>query len=612
MLKKFFLEVKERKVIRWISIYFSFALTITGAENLFGSKYNFPDFIFDSMVVIIIAGIPSILIMAWFHGKEGPQKIKKKEIFLHAVVALIGILFLANILDFPNFNVKIIKDRSIAVLPFDNLSTLKEDEYFTEGVMEDILTQLAKINELRVISKTSVAKYRDSKKTIPEIAKELGVASILEGSVRRSGNRVRIVSQLIDTKADKNLWAETYDREIKDIFAIQSEVAIQIAQALKTRLTKDERDLIDKKSTENINAYTFYLKAREYYNLYTKESNEKAIELFNNAIELDHNYALAYAGIADAYAQRVQRFDYEENWLDSSIAMSRKALSIEPKLAEGYKSLGVVYALRGNFVEATEQYNKAVELNPNYAPALANLGSMYWWLGKYDKALYWMKKNISVNPLRPAGYKSIALVYLGLLDFEQAEKNFKSALELDPNFTETNADLTRMYITQGKYGKARQQIKNFLENYPDDNTTLTAAADIELFTGNLDKAKVYLDKIPPTAEYAYVLNKEGKKEESDQLFKEQLKSETDNIKNGSNEFTSYYNIARIYAVLGQQSEAIYWFKKAVQNGWCYYLWSVKDPLLENVSKTAEFKSVIEKLKSKINNYKQEIYKAESK
>lgn len=612
MLSRIIEQIKERKILRWLGIYSSLALTVTGAVNLFSIRYNFPPLIFDSLVILILSGFPSIIIMAWFHGKEGTQKIKRKEIILHSVIAAVAILFLANVLELPGFKNPSIKERSIAVLPFDNLSTLKEDEYFTEGVMEDILTQLAKINELTVISKTSVTKYRESNKTIPEIAKELGVSAVLEGSVRRSGNRVRIVSQLIDTKADKNLWAETYDRELKDIFAIQTEVATQIAEALKARLTSDEKELIEKKSTNSIDAYTYYLKAREYYNLYTNDNNEKAIDLFSKAIRIDPAYALAYAGVADAYAQRVQLFGYEEAWLDSSIKMSKKAIVLEPKLAEGYKALGVIYALRGNFSAAIQEYKKAVELNPNYAPALANLGSMYWWLGKFDQAHYWMKKNIATNPLRALGYRSIALVYTGLLDFYSAEKNFKIALELDPNLKNANADLIRTYIMQGKYNEARRQAKEFLAKFPEDNISSTVAGDIELFSDNLIKAELFYKKNKDDSpEYAYILYKRGLEAEAEGMLIELERSNKEAIESGTNEFSYYYDLARIYSIRGKTKEALFWLSKSVQNGWSYYLWSSKDPLFENIRQNKEFISITSGIKDKIKKMRQSIYKKES-
>ncbi len=194
--------------------------------------------------------------------------------------------------------------KSVAVLPFQNLSPDPENAFFADGMTEDILTQLSKIRDLKVISRSSVMRYKGTQKPIQTIAAELGVGAVLEGSVRRAGSRVRIVGQLIDARTDEHLWAETYDRELKDVFAIQSEVAQQIAAALRATLSPAEKKRIEQNPTRNLAAYDQYLKGRELYYRYRKADNESALGLFQKALELDPGFALAYAGLGDAYAQR--------------------------------------------------------------------------------------------------------------------------------------------------------------------------------------------------------------------------------------------------------------------------------------------------------------------
>jgi tetratricopeptide (TPR) repeat protein len=188
-------------------------------------------------------------------------------------------------------------------------------------------------------------RYQDSEKSVREIAQELQVASILEGSVRRVGNQVRITAQLVDAKTDEHLWAETYDREIEDIFAIQSDVAEQIASSLKVELSPEDRARIERKPTENLTAYDYYLKGRDQYYSYSREDNERAIEFFNEALEVDPDYALAHGGLADAYAQRWLWYGFGEEWLDSAIEESSKAVALDPDLAETYQAEGLVQRL---------------------------------------------------------------------------------------------------------------------------------------------------------------------------------------------------------------------------------------------------------------------------
>ncbi|MCI0615261.1 tetratricopeptide repeat protein, partial [bacterium] len=211
--------------------------------------------------------------------------------------------------------------------------------YFTDGMTEDIITQLSKIGELKVISRTSIMQYKNSNKGLREIAQELKVGNILEGSVRKEGNQLRITGQLIDAQTDEHIWAETYDRNLEDVFEVQSDVAQQIASALKAKLSSKEKELVEKKPTENLAAYDYYLKGRDYYGRYHKQDNETAIEMFQKALKLDPNFALAYAGLADAYARRTM-FGFPETWNDSAFEASSKAIALDPNLPEGYKALG--------------------------------------------------------------------------------------------------------------------------------------------------------------------------------------------------------------------------------------------------------------------------------
>ena len=253
---------------------------------------------------------------------------------------------------------------SIAVLPFSNFSTSKEDEYFSDGITEDILSMLSKIDNFQVISRTSTNQYKGTNKSMKQIGKELNATHVLEGSVRRDNNKVRIVAQLIDTKTDDHVWAETYDREITEIFEVQSLVAEDIAMALENKLSIEDQAELRKKPTDDLQAYDFYLQGREYYRRYTPEDNEIAINLFQKAIEVDSSYALAYAGLGDALGQKAYRFFSKPELLDSALAASQKAIDLDEKCSEGYKSLGLVYQYKGQNDKAMEAYEKGFGAEP--------------------------------------------------------------------------------------------------------------------------------------------------------------------------------------------------------------------------------------------------------
>jgi TolB-like protein/Tfp pilus assembly protein PilF len=292
--------------------------------------------------------------------------------------------------------------KSVAVLPFENFSDSKENSYFSDGLMSEVIFQLSKVADLRVISRQSVLRYRDipteHQKSLSEIGRELNVAAILESSVERIDTRVRIITGLYDAATNKRLWGTSYDREIKDIFAIQSDVAEQIAAALKAGLSADERASISQKPTENVAVYDFYLRGWGLYQLYQNDDNEKAIDLFKQAIEADPKFALAYTGLADAYIERVQRFHGEDFWSDSAVDLCQRAVALDPKEVRSYTELARAFINKGWHERAHEPIRNALELNPNDWRANRFAAEELYGTGRYDEMYAYLRKCYAVNP----------------------------------------------------------------------------------------------------------------------------------------------------------------------------------------------------------------------
>ncbi len=617
MLKKFSREIKERKIYKWLAIHVSTSLTTIGAINILGNRYNFAPIIFDTIVFASLCGLPVILVMAWFHGKAGTQKFKAGEIIFYGLMLLMFALIL-TLSTQSNIEKPIeIVEKSIAVLPFQNFSDSKEDEYFCDGVTEDILTHLSKISELKVVSRTSVIKYKNSPKTIKEIARELGVEHVLEGSVRRSGNRVRIVSQLIDAREDNQVWSETYDRELKDIFQIQSDVAQKIAEQLKAKLSSKEKERIIHKSTSNVDAYTLYLKGKEYYYRYSIDDNETAVDFFRKAINIDSRYALAYSGLADAFAQRYAYFDMGKEWIDSSRAMSLIALNLDNDIAEPYKSLGISYFYSGKHKKAIEYDLKAAEINPNFAVAISNLGAAYWLTGNYPEAKYWLEKSISLEVTRPFNYRMLGLVYIGIGDFIQAEKYLVKTLELQPELTFILSDLTKLYIITNQLDKARNMLMDRYNKNPNDRRILSSLGDIELYSKNYPKAKKYFQssvddssiETGSASDLAFILSKE-KNPRADKIFSKLIDINTEEIRNGNEDFNYSYDLARIYSVKNDKQKALEYLDKAIKDGFRFYYYTEIDPLFENIREEPGFINQITILKNDVKRMAQEISSVE--
>ena len=494
--------------------------------------------------------------------------------------------------------------RSIAVLPFENIGDSREDDAFSSGITEDITTQLSKIGELDVRSQTSAMKYKKSDLGIKEIGRELNVVYILDGSVRRADGKVRITTRLINTAADTNIWADTFDRDMKEIFAIQSDIAQHIAAALKAKLTPAEKERIEKKPTKDIRAYEYYVKGREYYFRYRKDDNEQAIELFKKAIELDPDYALAHAGLADSYSQRVIRFRFPEaEWFDPVIKEAQKAISLDPNLAEGYKALGGAYGfVKGWWRKAVEAGQKAVEANPNNAFAANSLGQCYIQIGEFDKAFPFLKKAIALSPADAFPCAELGRVYYGLDDPVRAEEWLKKALELQPDLDVAHGRLTDLYLALGEYDKAIEQSQTYLSKLPGHPSAwiIEFAAEAEFFSGHYEKAQEYYQKIgEQPIELGYIYWKAGRKDEARKLFQENLDWLQKRLEQGDESNDIGFSMAAIYAVQGDKEEALRWLQKAVDAGYRYYRYLSRYPLLENIRDDERFKRIIDDIKAKV-------------
>ena len=503
--------------------------------------------------------------------------------------------------------------KSIAVIPFKNMSDSKEDEYFSDGIAEDIRAQLSKIADLKVISQQSVMQYKNSGKSIKDIGRELGVATILEGSVRRSGGQVRIVAQLIDAVGEGHIWADTYDEEMTNIFAIQSDVAQKIAVALEAKLTPIENEMIAKKPTDNPAAYDYYLKGRDYYGRYNKQANENAIKLFRKALEFDPNYAFAYAGLGDAYGQKRLKFGFALGWADSSIAMSKKALSLDPRMPEAFKSLGLGYSAKGLLQNSTEAYLKAVELDPKYAGSMANIGFNYIARGKLDSAFYWFRKSELHRYLLAWDYVGYGVVYDIICDTAQAERWFKRALDNQPDFTIAQATLSSSYLSRSNYRLALESAQNVLLNDPENLIALSYAATARLFSGDYAEARHYYERVSElssnrmldwtyrsiTTDLGFLLWKSGERDRARELFREGMRENNELLRQGSERYVVSYDNAAISAIQGNRDEAYLWLQRAIDAGWRDYRLGPNDPLFENIRSEERFKHMMEDVKAKV-------------
>ena len=341
---------------------------------------------------------------------------------------------------------------SIAVLPFTNMSGDPENAFFADGVTEDIITALARIHGVKVISRTSAMRYRNTTKSLREIGSELGVATVLEGSVRRHGERVRIVAQLADARTDAHLWAETYDRKLEDIFAIQTDVASQIATALEVSLSPGERERISGRRTENAEAYELYLQARYHWNQRTRTGLEKALGLFRRAIELDPDFPLAHTGIADVYVVISTYAPVSAREVcEQAAAEAKRGLELDPLLGEAHAVLGSVAAADWRWEEAERHYRRALELAPGYATAHQWFGECCVFRGRIGEGMERLRRAQELDPHSLIIRTAAARPFLAAGRYEEAVRQLLRVLSVAPDYPHANALLTVAYHAMGRY-----------------------------------------------------------------------------------------------------------------------------------------------------------------
>jgi adenylate cyclase len=363
------------------------------------------------------------------------------------------------------------REKSIAVLPFTNMSSAKENEYFSDGMTEEITTQLSKIADLKVIARTSAMLYKDSKKSIKEIAQELNVASVLEGSVQRIGNEIRITAQLIDANTQEHIWAEKYDRDFKEVFAIQSEVAKEIAYQLNARLTKDEKKKIEQKPTDNPQAYEYYLQGKQILEKFRATMKQEFFiiskDMFEKAIALDPNYALAHAGLANLYNIYTDLVKRDSVLIKLELQEIEKAYSLAPDLDYVNSTRGNIYRVAlDSLEESYKSFLKAYEINPNNTSTLFDFGMLLSDLGLYDERIVLLQKAVKLDPLNSNyfGFLGGAEVHINRLD--DGIRDLQTSLRLEPDMFYVVDRIAYVYALKNNLKESDTWLKKFINLIP--------------------------------------------------------------------------------------------------------------------------------------------------
>src|SRR5438445_6516947 len=440
----FFEEVKRRKVYRVAAAYVIAAGGIIQLASAAFPAWELPNWALRLVIVSLLIGFPIALILAWAFDVT-PQGIKttptiavpgahRRRNVIMLVATGVIISAAAGFFLLPRAVARKL-DKSIAVLPFQNLSDDKENAYFADGIQDDILTNLSKIGELKVISRTSVMPYRDKSTNVREIGKQLGVSNILEGSVRRSGNKVRVNVQLIDANSDEHIWASDYDRDITDVFAIQTDLAQKITDALQAKLSPAEKSRMERKPTDNGEAYLSFVQAHNLQNAVEDlEKLKQSEQLYERAIQLDPMFALAIARYSQLESWIVHIFERTTERREKARALAQRALQLQPDLPEAHLAMGFsLYYGDNDFEAALKEFEIAQRDLPNEAEGYLALGSIQRRLGKWPESNASLEKAASLDPKDSWVLQNLALSYQTLRDFDAANKTIDRGLKVNPD-----------------------------------------------------------------------------------------------------------------------------------------------------------------------------------
>jgi adenylate cyclase len=457
----------------------------------------------------------------------------------------------------------------VAVLPFTNISMNPGDEYLADGMTEEMITSVSKMKGLRVIARTSVMRYKGTHKPIAEIGRELNVGSVLEGSVRKAGDKIRISVQLVDTLNEEPQWTREYDREIRDVFAVQSDIARHVAEALRNHLLGGATERAERNVTSSSEAYTNYLRGRQLWNNRTEQSLKKSISFFENSLRNDGNYAQAYTGLADSYATLafLEFMAPHEAYPKAKEAVER-ALALDAQLAEAHTSLGLIkFQYDWDWQGAEREFREAIRLNPNYAPAHHFFADHLKAMGRFGEALKEIEKAQELDPISLAISTGAGHVLYLSGKYDRAIEQYRQAVELDPGFMMTHVWFGRPYLEKGMFKEAIAELQTAVKLSRESTLALAMLGHGFASAGR-------------TAEALQII--ENLKERS------------------KNKYVPSYWIAVIYNGFKDREQTIAWMRKAFDERSSWLVWSNVEPRFAWLRDDPDFAALIKAMKFPLN------------
>jgi TolB-like protein/Flp pilus assembly protein TadD len=592
-LDNFFAELRRRNVYKVAVAYAIVGWLLVQIATQVFPFLEIPTWVVRLVIVLVAAGFPIALVIAWafeltpegikrtedvdpFDSRSGqvlaasarqPRKYTWIFVVIVGAALSVGLFFIGRFTGRTTASVAgtELPAKSIAVLPFESLSEDKSNAYFAEGVQDEILTRLAKVADLKVISRTSTQHFKSAPDNLPQIAKQLGVTNILEGSVQKANDQVRVNVQLINALTDAHLWAETYDRKLTDIFAVESDIAKTIADTLQAKLTGSEKTAMAKKPTENPEAYELYLKGRFFWNKRTAADLRKSIEYFEQAIAKDPGYAQAYAALAQSW-KLLPAFNggAPNDCFPQAEAAARKALALDDTSSTAHAALASLKGLNGfDYPGAIAEYERTLQLNPNDATArqwfandtLANVGQT-------EREIAELKRAVELDPLSLVINSNLGVAYIHAGRLDEAIAHLRKTVELDGTFYYARYNLAQALELKGLIPEATAEYQKTM-SMTEDPVPLGMLGRLYALHGQKDEALKILQKLRQSREQRY---------------------------------TAAYALALIYVGLGDHNEALNWLEQGYREHDGFNIGPIRvDPLLAPLHGDPRFEALAERI-----------------
>jgi TolB-like protein/DNA-binding winged helix-turn-helix (wHTH) protein/Tfp pilus assembly protein PilF len=522
-------------------------------------------------VAVPQSGPTNIFLAGNLESESKSRRIRtRRAIVLGSLFGILAIVILGIWLRFfrtaSEVNLSRNQIKSMVVLPFENLSGDKDQQYFTDGMTDELIAHLAKIRSLRVISRTSSMEYKGTHKTLSEIARDLNVDAVVEGTILRSGDRVRITAELVQVATDRQLWAETYESQLGDVLALQSQVASAIVNEIRINLTPEEQQRLASTRSVSAESYEAYLKGRYYWNKRSQEGLTKAIEYFQLATEKDPHYALAFAGLADCYSiigSAIVGTVPSQDVAPKAKAAALKALELDDTLAEAQTSLATVrFNYDWDWLGASQGFQRSIELNPSYATAYQRYSLYLMAMGRTKESLAQMTRARELDPLSISMNFSLGWRLYMARKYDQAIEQLQNTLEMDPNFALPRMVLGQAYEQKHAYPQALAELQKAVSISHDSPQMLGALGHAYGASGNRSEAEKVLAQLMEQSKRQYV---------------------------------SPFYVAIVYVGLPENDKALDWLEKAYQDRSNAIVFGKVDPQLDPLRSTPRFQALLHRL-----------------